>query len=113
MRCCKSCPHREACSELCDEAEQVAGRDHVVLEELPVSDPIVVVYQERRTSKRIALDAIMDKFSPRERQVVTLFLRGFCRQDVCKLLDITYTNLRKIISRIHLKLSQSTLISRD
>jgi DNA-binding NarL/FixJ family response regulator len=97
---CGKCLKREACKELCAEAERYVNQDYVKHDELYIPTGVADTMPEGNWFESIASNFPLTK---RERQIVRLFGLGLNRKDICYVLEISANALEKVISRLKAK----------
>ncbi len=101
---CQTCPQKAFCSQLCPEAEAYVSQDHQTAREF-FSFP---------GAKYIARPEPHQKFaslSKTEWKILALFKKGFTREEVCAILEISRPNLRVCLAKIKAKINASGALS--
>ena len=93
---CQDCPKKESCRELCEEAEAYVGQDYTAQRELTIGVPEPAPWPVQVSNVYL---------TKREREILTLLGRGLTRSDVCKVLEISKTNLRVHIRNMRRKIN--------
>lgn len=109
---CEECPHRLGCTNLCEKAEKIVNQDHVKRDYCTISRETMEQYS--RGDEVESCDDGGDEFSligrihftRREKQLITLLLRGYTRKEIAQRLNITRLCLRGIIHRLRAKALQ-------